>query len=308
MTRILKRRRSVFARVVGRLRSFLIGDRVLVPRSFIDPMWHLETARRHIVGGELVVRFDNVDADIALDARSDLAIRALCHGVYEPELLAAVPGLVGAGDAINVGLLAIVMRKAMATGTRLLCIEPIEDCVARLTRNLDRAGIGQGVVIRQAFATDRSTETHEMWTVPGKPEYSSGGRLVHPSVAAAEHISTVVPTIRLDEAVTAEGLQPTCIVMDCEGGEFSALRGATKLLSASQPTIVMEFDPILLEANGETAIAFLRFLADHGYRCLTLDDPSVEADESFSGTVVAVPTSRVAVVGNVIRGACSGRS
>jgi FkbM family methyltransferase len=299
--------RSLLARIGGRVRRAVLGDRVLVPKRIADPMWHLERGRSRIRGGEMVVRFDNLDADIALDARSDLAVRALGEGAYEPELLTALPAFVGRGDAINVGanvgVVAIVMRRAMATDARLLCVEPIEECVERLRRNLASAGCEAGVTICRAFATDKSSGTQQMWTVPGRPEYSSGGRLVHPSVTGAEHRSTVVPAIRLDDAVAAEGLAPTSIVMDCEGGEFNALRGARAILAASQPTIVMEFDPPLLRANGGDAASFLGFLAELGYACRTLTKAAEPVTEHFAGTAVAIPVSRIQWAESVIHGA-----
>ena len=302
-------RRSWLTRVRGRLWRNVFGDRVLVPARQADAMWHLQRGRSRIRGGEVVVRFDNLNADIALDARSDLAMRAIAEGQYEPEVLATIPELVGAGDAINVGanvgVVAIVMRRSMGTSSRLLCVEPIEECVDRLTRNLERAAADQRVLVQRAFATDKPNGSHEMWTVPGRPEYSSGGRLVHPSVAATEHLAMTVPAIRLDDVVIAEGMEPTCIVMDCEGGEFNALRGARETLAVRQPTIVMEFDPPLLQANGGSAAAFLRFLAELGYRCITLTDPPGEVEDTFAGTIVAVPASRAAAAERVIGEVCS---
>ena len=286
-----------------------MGNRVLLPRVVADPMWHLEQGRRRIRGGEIVVRFDNLDADIALDARSDLAARAIAEGTYEPELLAAIPELLGDGDAINVGanvgVVAIVMRRAMSPVGRLLCVEPIEECVARLSQNLARAGADQGSIVHRAFASDKVDGSQEMWTVLGRPEYSSGGRLVHPSVVATEHLATVVPAVRLDDLIAKEGIRPTCIVMDCEGGEFNALRGARETLATRQPTVIMEFAPLLLRANGGTADEFLGFLADLGYRCITLTATPAEAGATFSGTVVAVPASRTDAAMTVIRSVCS---
>lgn len=260
-------------------------------------------------GGEIIVRFDNLETNIALDARSDLAARAIADGTYEPELLAAIPKLLGDGDAINVGanvgVVAIVMRRAMSPGGRLLCVEPIEECVARLSSNLARAGADQGAIVHRAFATDKVDGSQEMWTVAGRPEYSSGGRLVHPSVVATEHLATVVPAVRLDDLITKEGIRPTCIVMDCEGGEYNALRGARETLATRHPTLIMEFDPLLLRANGGTAGEFLSFLADPGYRCITLTDTAAEAGAAFSGTMVAVPASRTAAAISVIQSVCS---
>ena len=299
------RRRSLLARVKGRAWRAIVGDRVLAPVSHTDPMWHLERGRSRLRGGEMVVRFDNVDADIALDARSDLAMRALGEGTYEPEMLAVLSCLLGDGDAINVGanvgIVAIVMRRAMASNSRLLCVEPIEDCVGRLRRNLHHAGCETGLTICQAFAAENPSSEHEMWTVPGRPEYSSGGRLVHPSVSRAEHRATLVSAVRLDDIVAAEGLMPSSIVMDCEGGEFNALRGATSILQSSQPVVVMEFDPPLIRANGGDAASFLGFLADQGYACWSLTNPPEVITEHFAGTLVAVPVARSQWAESVIR-------
>jgi FkbM family methyltransferase len=280
--------------------------------SAADPMFHIEGGRSRIRGGEIVVRFDNLDADIAIDARSDLAARALGEGTYEPEVLAALPALACSGDAINVGanvgIVAIVMRRAMAADARLLCVEPIEECAERLQRNLRSAGCETGVTICRAFATDKPAHLQEMWTVPGRPEYSSGGRLVHPSVTGAEHRSTVVAAIRLDDAIAAEGLTPKTIVMDCEGGEFNALRGATAILAASQPVILMEFDPPLIRANGGDAASFLGFLSDHGYACRTVTNPPQPMTAHFSGTVLAVPVARIQWADAVIHSAFSAHA
>lgn len=139
----------------------------------------------------------------------------------------------------------------------------------------------------------------------GRPEYSSGGRLVHPSVVATEHLATVVPAVRLDDLITKEGIRPTWIVTDCEGGEYNALRGARETLATRQPTLIMEFDPLLLRANGGDSGEFLSFLADLGYRCITLTHTAAEAGAAFSGTMVAVPASRTAAAISVIRSVCS---
>ena len=69
--------------------------------------------------------------------------------------------------------------------------------------------------------------------------------------------------------------------------------------------LIMEFDPLLLRANGGTAEEFLSFLAELGYRCITLTGTAAEAGAAFSGTVVAVPASRTAAAISVIRSVCS---
>lgn len=299
--------KSLVAAVMRRLRRLVFGDRRLLPGYFADSMWHVESMRSRIRGGELIVRYDNLDADVCLDARSDLAARALGEGVYEPELVNLLPEVVGDKDAINVGanvgVIAIVMRRAMTAGSRLLCVEPMPECIERLQRNLEAAAVDQGVLVERAFATDQAVSSQTMWVVPGRPEYSSGGRLVHPSVCFAEHVTIAVPAIRLDDAVAAHGLQPSAIVMDCEGGELAALRGAAAVLARYKPTIVLEFVSALLEANGGSAASLLEFLDAQGYRCITCEEDPEDVTADFSGTVVAVPVGRAECVSRAISSA-----
>jgi len=295
VSRTRARRRSWAVRALGRVRRLVIGDRVLVPRQMTDPMWYLHAASRRIQGGEIVVRFDNLAADIHLDARSDLALRALGCGNYEPDLLAALPVLVGEGDGINVGanvgIISIALSRAMAPGRRLACIEPLEECVSRLRSNLGGAGIHDAIVL-QAFAAAEPGSARPMWMVPGKPEYSSGGPIVHASVRHASTVVTHVPVMRIDDAVDEHLLRPSVIVLDCEGGELGALRGAVRTLRRFSPVIIAEFDPALLAANDATPEGLLELLRELGYGCFELASDPVPATPVFHGTVVALPEGR----------------
>jgi len=289
--------KSLFQRVTGRIARLFVGDRVLLPRRMADTMWHLGAVRHRIRGGRIVVRFDNLDADITVDARSDLALRAIGEGSYEHELLRLIPALAGDGDCVNVGanvgIVAIALARAAAAGKRVLCIDPIPECVELLRLNLAHAGLTDRTIVLQAFAAATAVEDREMWTVPGKPEYSSGGPIVHPAVATERKVSQVVSTVRIDDAVARAGIAPSAIVMDCEGGEFNALRGAPETIAAHGPTIVLEFDPSLLKSNGGSAAELLRFFATCGYGCIALDENAVDVWADFSGTAVAVPMERL---------------
>lgn len=292
MSRPPSGRRSWLARAMSRIRRLLVGDRILLPSKVADPMWHLHAASHRVRGGEIVVRFDNLEADIRLDARSDLALRALGCGSYEPDLLTVLPAVVGCGDAINVGanvgIVAIALHRAIAPGRRLLCVEPLEECVARLRANLASASIADAIVLR-AFAAAEAGDDRPMWVVPGKPEYSSGGPIVHASVRDADTMVTRVPMVCLDDAVQEHDLHPSVIVMDCEGGEAGALLGAARTLQRFNPVIIAEFDPALLTANGTTPDALLTFLATHGYRCLPLVAHPSPVTATFQGTLIALP-------------------
>lgn len=287
-------------RLLRRAARLVVGDRVLLPPQTASTMWHLGTVRHRIRGGTLVVRFDNLDADIAVDARSDLAMRAIGEGVYERELLGVLPALCGDGDLVNVGanvgIVAIALARVAAPGKQVLCVEPIPECFRLLEANLRGAGVYGRTIVLEGFAAEHATGLREMWTVPGKPEYSSGGAVVHKSVIEDRKARLQVPVVRLDDAIGAAGLSPSAIVMDCEGGECGALRGATATLRTHRPTLILEFDPPLIRANGSDTADFIRFLGDHGYGCLSLDAAGDVIGAEFTGTVVAAPSERVAEV------------
>jgi FkbM family methyltransferase len=296
---------SLLRRAISRIARIATGDRVLLDRRMADTLWHLQSVRHRIRGGRIVVRFDNLDADIILDARSDLALRAIGAGSYEAELLHVLPALVGCGDLVNVGanvgIVAIVLGKAAGDGKRLLCIDPIPECVELLRINLANANLGERTIILQAFAAASADGPREIWTVPGKPEYSSGAPIVHEAVAADRKVRQIVPTIRIDDAVAELKLTPSAIVMDCEGGELSVLQGAAATLAGPKPTIILEIVPPLLAAHGCGTADLLRFFADVGYGCMTLDPKAADVATDFSGTMVAVPADRLAAVRHIVQ-------
>jgi FkbM family methyltransferase len=304
MTATHIRHRSLIRRAAGRIARIFVGDNILLPRRMADTMWHLVSVRHRIRGGRIVVRFDNLDADITVDARSDLALRAIGEGSYEKDLVDVLPALAGSGDLVNiganVGIVAIALCRVAAEGRHVLCIEPLAECVELLKTNLAGAGITERTIVLQAFATAAANGPREMWTVPGKPEYSSGGRIVHKAVAADQKVCQEVSTVRLDDAVAEWKLVPSAIVMDCEGGEYNSLRGGTATITSRRPTIILEFDPPLLAANGSSAEEFLRFFADLGYGCVALSATADSVGPHFSGTAVAAPEERIPAVRRVL--------
>lgn len=312
MTSSIARPRPLLGRIAGRIARFFVGDRILMPRRMADTTWHLQSVRHRIRGGQIIVRFDNIEADLVIDARSDLTLRALSQGSYEPELTCVLPSLCGSGDLVNVGanvgIVAVVLAGLLAPGRRLLCIEPIAECVDLLRTNVRTVGAVDTAIVVEAFASETAGRSMEIWTVPGKPEYSSGGSIVHAAVAAEPKVRRQVSTIRLDDVIAEWHLSPSAIVMDCEGGEYEALRGARATVEKFQPCIILEFDGGLLKANDSDPAALIEFLAGLGYRGLRLDGTGGTLDPGFSGTVVAVPVERLDDVRQVLREKLHGQS
>ncbi|NQW47745.1 MAG: FkbM family methyltransferase [Planctomycetes bacterium] len=286
---------TIMRRLAGRLRRAVFGDYVIVRQPLTQAWHHLDAMRRRIVGGQLVVRFDNVPADFAVDARSDLAARALADGDYEPEIVSLLPALPLDGDFINVGAnVGIIAVGILLSGSRrrVVCVEPLPECVKLLERNLDQAVVRQRAMIVTAAATSESASRGTtLFTVPGRPEYTSGGTLVHASVRGALSEPVVVDSVRIDDLVATEGLNVVGIIMDCEGGEHRALLGARDVIARCRPVLILELDDAMLAANGASLSQVLEFLDHHAYDVRDAVTLSPVDWTTFSGTVVGVHQS-----------------
>lgn len=82
-------------------------------------------------------------------------------------------------------------------------------------------------------------------------------------------VARTVPTVRLDDVITAQGRVPALIKMDVEGGEWGVIRGMEDLLKKERPWLVMEYlSPHRGNAPHREAEALLERL---GYRPHAID-------------------------------------
>lgn len=243
----------------------------------------------------MVVRFDNVPADFAVDARSDLAARALADGHYEPEIVSFLPALPLDGDFIDGGArVGIIEGSILTSGARqrVVCVEPLSVCAKLLERNLEQAGVRQQGIIDTAAATSESTSRGTtLFTVPGRREYTSGGPLVHASVRDARSEAVVVDNVRIDDLLATEGLNVVGIIMDCEGGEHRALLCARDVIDRCRRVLILKLNDGKLAANGASMSRLLEFLDRHEYDIRDAVARSPVDWATFSGTVVAVHQS-----------------
>jgi FkbM family methyltransferase len=73
-----------------------------------------------------------------------------------------------------------------------------------------------------------------------------------------------IQTITLDTFCNEIHLRPNVVKIDVEGAELLALRGASKLLSESCPTIILAVHPYWLP-KGQSTRQIFEFLTTHGY-------------------------------------------
>jgi FkbM family methyltransferase len=73
-----------------------------------------------------------------------------------------------------------------------------------------------------------------------------------------------IQTITLDTFCSQVGLRPDLVKIDVEGAELMVLRGASKVMSESCPTIILAVHPYWLP-KGQSTRQIFEFLTTHGY-------------------------------------------
>lgn len=287
----IRRVRQVWAAV--RLRGWAIGlwsTMLKVPLlgKFCHSRNHRHLARIDVMGQNMYV--DLSDPGISW--------QLLTRGCREVEHVNAIrahvrPGMTGIDIGANIGFFPLIEASLIGRSGRLYCIEPVSANIEILKKNLaenrylDRAEVFQYLIGAESgklrIALAKACNSHR---VLADHEPNTAG------VAFEE-----VEAISIDDFMDVVGLSPEDVGFlrcDIEGYEAVAIRGMTKLLSASTPMhFFVELHPDAYPAWGTTAEQVVRDFLTCGFRlrsvvkefrCLyggepqvvLLTDPSIE--------------------------------
>jgi FkbM family methyltransferase len=190
---------------------------------------------------------------VELFYREDLGTKVLFGGAYEDRETAELCRHVRPGSWVfdvgaNIGLTSLEFARV---AQRVLAFEPNPPTAERLERNLAANNIGNVTILRSAVGATSGTVTfHESVQAT-----LSSASVVPPGLVR----SFEVPLTTLDDEWIAAGRPAVSVLkIDVEGGEFAVLQGASALLTACHPAILLEawgaeqLDPVerLLGAAG----------------------------------------------------------
>jgi len=210
----------------------------------------------------------------------DLADRAIglgiLAGVYEVGECQFARSRIRPGDNVldvgaNIGYFAMLMARWVGERGSVVAFEPVPENVALLERSIDENSFGGRVRVVRAALADEVGEAR-LLTVPARYGFNSGGaHLWAEEDPVPEHHSVIpVPRARLDSFDLRRPI--SFVKMDIEGAEGLALRGASELLSADRPTVLLEINPELLrKVSGETPAALIRRMQALGFECRRLE-------------------------------------
>ncbi len=191
--------------------------------------------------------------------------------VYEPQntrlmvQLACDASHVVIGGAF-IGDHALPVAKAMPAGGAVHAFEVSPINIGYLRRNAARNGIGNVTINEVALWSDDAARIG----IRGEDSHASPFRLEFDD-------GTGVPATTIDRYAAFHGIASVdVILLDIEGGEIHALKGASSLLSqpaSTAPTVVFEVHASYVDwSRGLANADIVRHLSEHGYSVFALRD------------------------------------
>ena len=171
-----------------------------------------------------------------------LIARALwTFGAFEQEELSAAGRLAKLGTCAidvgaNVGLFTVELSRAVGPEGLVIALEPVTSTAEQLQSNLDRNRCANiDVVVGAAGPVAGRIELF----LSDDPALHSAGQ--KPIAGRAILGSIIVPAYTLDDLWAAAGRPRVGFVkIDVEGGELGVLLGATRMISACRPHMIVE--------------------------------------------------------------------
>ncbi len=241
-----------------------------------------------VVGGVLELSPRNIPGRFFVPATSHLAKRVAIRGEYEPEVTAALMKLPKSNGAFvnvgaNVGFFSVFAANQLGF-EKVVAIEPNPDAFELLVRNLRNNGLSERVSAHRVCVARIGGEV-EFATIEGKPEFSSIGGIVHPSVKHEQTKTIMVAAVPLDEIL---GDTPVSILfVDTEGAEEEVFSGAEEILVRDKPVLFFECSDLMLQKFGSSSESLERKLTGLGYRVRNGLAPSLKLRHPYEGEAVA---------------------
>lgn len=194
---------------------------------------------------------------------------------YEPWTAHAIKSYLNPGDnfwdiGAHSGWFSLFAAKVTGPKGRVFSFEPAPDVFELLSTNI------QGIAsIKAVQCGVGNADTVATFTSQGE---ASTGSFVEDVTKISQNWQPKTPIRkvevnirRLDTLVEEFGNCPNLVKIDVEGFEVEVLKGAHRLLSTSQPTLIIEIHPTRIKLSGDSEDMVFEILGKHRYKWQTID-------------------------------------
>lgn len=183
-------------------------------------------------------------------------------GLWEPHITALVrriltPGSLFLDVGANIGYFTMLAGKLVGPNGRVVAFEPAPRNVQLLLASVVTNGFSHVEVWPVALSDRRGI-------VGLRTETWNTNSTVAPMEASVVGETTLAVAVPGDHVLGSVDHDGTCIVkLDVEGHEHAVLLGLERFLDVHRPTLVLEFNPSLINATGGSADEQLAWLFEH---------------------------------------------
>ena len=148
----------------------------------------------------------------------------------------------------NIGIHTLQLAHRVGSQGSVVAFEPNPAAVSLLRRHVQLNGYADRVTIIQAAVGEREGEA-DFFVAGADPM----ARAEHANPLLSQTTRISVPVITLDGYLQSQLRRPDCIVMDIEGWEIAALRGARSILEGQPfPIFIVELHQDTWEWSGHS--------------------------------------------------------
>ena len=232
-----------------------------------------EIVRKSMSANRKTVRVDDFDGDLImyLDLSEHMQGQIFWHGSYSIDIIALLKRLSLCGGSVidcgaNVGEISLLAAKLVGPAGQVYSFEPIGRLADQLERHRDENNFSNIEILRVGVARESGAS----------PIYMAAGRFADGS--HHDGLGTLFPTearstpvgeislVSIDDFARSRNLQRLDLIkIDIEGGELSALQGATHVFATLKPALIVEVSDQTCRAAGYTMQDLYWFLGENGY-------------------------------------------
>jgi FkbM family methyltransferase len=197
------------------------------------------------------------------------------------------PGMTMLDVGANIGYYTLLAAQCVGPSGRVVAFEPTPSVVSRIKENVQFNNFAHVSVFAGAVSDREGTCA---FYVNSEQDASEGNSLIQ-AVVDDGATQIVAPQTTLDAEIERLQLKAVHLIkIDVEGNEVKVLRGAKRILTEYAPQLLIEVNPLTLEAGGSSPAELYDELEKNGYQWRIVEEMPYRG--VTASNIHAYPTAR----------------